>query len=298
MTTTLSVLVPTRDRPGFVARALQALRSQTHPVDEIVVVDQSRGDATADLCAALPGVRHVRDPGRGLSHARNVGLREVTGDVVAAVDDDCYAAPDWAANLLAAFADPAVSAVFGEMLPGPRTGDGDDITISTITFDEPRRHSRPAPPETIGFGGNMALRRDAWRSLGPEPCDEGLGAGTRNPGGEDMDVIHRLLRAGLTVASVPGVAVVHDQWRPAGDLGRHMYGYGRGYGAFAAKHLCRGDPYGARLLGRQLYADARFLASGVRRRSPARLRIGAARLRGTLRGVAEGPALARGARRA
>jgi glycosyltransferase involved in cell wall biosynthesis len=277
-----------------VARCLAALLAQEDPVDEVLVVDQSADGRTEAVCrAAGAEVRHIADPGRGLSHAHNVGIAAAAGDVIACIDDDCYAARDWSRCLREVLTrHPDADGVFGEMVAPTAASVGPDrISVSTIYFDGEQVHRGRRPSHHVGYGGNMALRRDAWRRLGPRPCDERLGAGTRNPGADDMDVIFRVLRDGGTLVSASSVRVVHDQWRPRDVLVRQMYGYGRGAGAWLGMHLAARDPYAARLVVGQLGADLKFIASGVRRRSRLRLAAGAARLAGTLRGLAAGVAM-------
>src|SRR5207248_7261887 len=62
---------------------------------EVIVVDDGSADDTRAILARFPDVRAIHQPNRGLSVARNVGLRTATGAVVAYTDSDCYADPDW-----------------------------------------------------------------------------------------------------------------------------------------------------------------------------------------------------------
>jgi GT2 family glycosyltransferase len=293
---TFCAVITTRNRPQYLERCLQALLSQEEPVEEILVIDQSVGSASASICRLAGSlVRRIPDEGTGLSRARNIGVRCARGDIIAFIDDDCYVEPTWSAAIRAVFErHPSAGGVFGEMLGGgDHPDDPDGIEVATISFDRELLHTDVVEPYRVGFGGNMALRRGAWEALGSDPCDPRLGAGTRNPGGDDMDLIFRLLRAGIPLVSAPSSRALHDQWRPPQAMPRQMYGYGRGYGAFSTKHAARGSRRALGLLGRQALADARFIASGVRRRSLRRFLIGLCRLAGTARGVVSGIVLAR-----
>ena len=66
--------------------------------------------------------------------------------------------------------------------------------------------------------------------------DERLGAGTRFASADDNDLGHRLLIAGCEVHFLPEAVVFHRAWRAPGELVRLRWGYGRGKGAFFAKH--------------------------------------------------------------
>jgi glycosyltransferase involved in cell wall biosynthesis len=284
---TLSVIVSTRGRPQQLARCLDALLAQTAPAEQILVVNQSPDDATAAVCADR-GVERLADTGVGLSRARNIGLAAATGEIVACLDDDCWAGERWAESLRGALErHPEAAGVLGSVLPGG-DGHGSDVEVSTVEFASERLTSGWAPPWEVGFGGNMALRAECWRRLGPAPFDVRLGAGSPGRAAEDMDLIYRVLRGGGSLVSAPEMWVRHEQWRRPEALARHMFGYAIGAGAYSTKHLVAGDRGGLRLLGRHLHADLRFLASGVRRRSAPRARIGLARLGGSARGIAAG----------
>jgi hypothetical protein len=79
-----SVIVCTRDRPEGLARCLDSLAALTDSPGETLVVDNaSSTPATRDAVARRPGVRYVVEPEAGLDRARNRGIRESRGEVVA-----------------------------------------------------------------------------------------------------------------------------------------------------------------------------------------------------------------------
>ncbi|NNL68162.1 MAG: glycosyltransferase [Myxococcales bacterium] len=85
----VSVVIPTFERAELVARAVDSVRSQSTPVDEILVVDDGSTDGTAGRLAALyPGMRVERQAHRGVSAARNRGVELARGDWVAFLDSD------------------------------------------------------------------------------------------------------------------------------------------------------------------------------------------------------------------
>jgi len=98
--------VPTRDRHADLGTCLRALQGQETPVAfEVVVVDDgSVVPVDPGPSGAVP-VRVLRTAGLGPGAARNVGIREATGAVVAFCDDDTVPAADWVQTVADAFAD-------------------------------------------------------------------------------------------------------------------------------------------------------------------------------------------------
>jgi len=87
----VSVLIPTYNRPQLLLRALRSLQLQLYSDWEAVVVDD--GDGSGILAAhglRDPRILAVRNAGRGQVEARNTGLAQASGQIIALLDDD-----DW-----------------------------------------------------------------------------------------------------------------------------------------------------------------------------------------------------------
>lgn len=87
----VSVVIPTHNRAELLVRALRSVQAQTRPAQEIFVVDDGSTDDTRQRLEALGDerVRYLRnDLSRGAAAARNRGIREASGDVVAFLDSD------------------------------------------------------------------------------------------------------------------------------------------------------------------------------------------------------------------
>lgn len=96
---TVSVVIPTYNRARFLQAAVASVRAQSYPCDEIVIVDDGSSDDTTEVVAALgPGVRLIRQANAGPAAARNRGIDEARGDLVAFLDTD----DRWLPNKLAA----------------------------------------------------------------------------------------------------------------------------------------------------------------------------------------------------
>jgi GT2 family glycosyltransferase len=279
----VSVVVPTCGREVLLRRALDSLRGVEYPRFEIVVVD-NRPDlpGTAALVAewragrgaGQPPVRYVREPRRGVVHARNRGLVEARGEIVAFADDDVVVDRGWLRALVDDFADPRVVAVTGLVLAreletpaqlwveqyggfskGFLRHRFEATGYETVELGQVRRVVAgprtlyPYLPGTYGTGANVAFRAGVLRELGG--FDPVLGADAV-PSGEDIDVLIRVVLAGHVLTYQPSAIVWHAHPRELRVLRRTIYGYGVGLGAVMAKCLVMADRTGRRQLVRRL----------------------------------------------
>ncbi len=83
----VSVIIPCYKHAHFLCGAIESALAQTYKNVEVVVVDDGSPDETAQVAAQYP-VRYVRQENRGLSAARNTGIRECTGDFLVFLDAD------------------------------------------------------------------------------------------------------------------------------------------------------------------------------------------------------------------
>lgn len=90
-----SVIIPTYNREGFVARAVESVLAQTCQDFEIIVVDDGSTDGTeAVLRPYRDRIRYLRQSNQGSSAARNRGIRESCGQYIAFLDSDDFWHPD------------------------------------------------------------------------------------------------------------------------------------------------------------------------------------------------------------
>jgi len=116
---TISVVIVTLNRAHLLRDALASLMRQTRPPDEVVVVDNGSTDTTGEVIAEFASSLNlisVEEPRRGIPYARNTGVRHASKDIVAFIDDDCVASPDWLHFVEMPFVqDPDVGVVGGEV---------------------------------------------------------------------------------------------------------------------------------------------------------------------------------------
>ena len=99
----VSVVIATHNRAHTLSRALDSVLAQSQPVHEVILVDDGSEDHTPALVASrYPQVTTIRQPNRGVSSARNVGIRQASGTWIAFLDADDQWLPDKVAMQLAA----------------------------------------------------------------------------------------------------------------------------------------------------------------------------------------------------
>ena len=85
----ITAVIPSYNRHATLARALHSVLGQSHPVDQVIVVDDGSDDASAAMVARdFPAVELMRQPNRGVSAARNAGIAAARGDWIALLDSD------------------------------------------------------------------------------------------------------------------------------------------------------------------------------------------------------------------
>jgi len=94
----VSVVIPTCNRAGTLARALDSVVSQTRAPLEIIVIDDGSSDSTRELVRNYPGIGYYYQANRGVSAARNAGIARARGNWLAFLDSD----DEWLPGKLAA----------------------------------------------------------------------------------------------------------------------------------------------------------------------------------------------------
>lgn len=189
----VSIVIPAYNQSQYLGEAIRSALAQTRADLEVIVVDDGSTDDTAGVCESFtdPRLRYVWQANRGLSGARNTGVRESRGGFLTFLDSDDQFLPDKLERLLAAFErDPGLGLVAGQAVlidqAGRRIGE---------VFDKPL----PDDLSELLLGnplhvGSVLLRREWQERVGP--FDETLRSY------EDWDLWLRLARAGCRMGWV------------------------------------------------------------------------------------------------
>jgi GT2 family glycosyltransferase len=268
----VTVAICTKDRPNDLAILLKSLQTsipaaaRRNVAMEIMVVDNAPSDdRTRQTVLSFPGTRYAQEPKTGLNFARNRAVLEARGDWVAFMDDDVSADAGWLDGFLdAAVAYADAGCITGLVLPLELE------TEAQILFEKrggfrvmgfqravhrpfcEGKRFYPCFPGLFGTGANMAVRRDVVRALGG--FDEALDTGAPLPGGGDLDMFYRTIRAGYALVYEPSALVFHRHRRKMKELRRQYWSWGLGFMSFAAKSY-RTDPPARRHLRRAINGE-------------------------------------------
>lgn len=206
----ISVVVPHLNQPEALERCLTSLRMGQRQPDEIVVVDNGSSVLPNEVVAASAGARLLQELSPGPGPARNLGVAQSTGDILAFIDADCLADAAWLAQAEAALADPTAHILGGDV---------------RIAYDDPARLTMLEAYESIyayrmdryiareGFTGtgNLVVRRAVLAAVGPFA---GLSVA------EDRDWGQRATAMGYRIRYVPRMKVYHPARREFSEMRR------------------------------------------------------------------------------
>jgi len=220
----VSVILLTKNSASTVQKSLNSIFHQTRKPDEVVVVDGNSADGTRDVVKNYP-VKLISEPGLGFGHARNLGVKNSTGDVVFFIDSDCYAEPHWIEKALTHFdSGSEIGGVTGQTrLWNTESGVARFLACVGGRVDMPkqRRFVKIAPTM------NLALRRSVVEEVGG--FDETL---VRC---EDTDLTHKV--SGRHKILYEPEAVVWFRGSPSlGVASRKCLRHFTGVGQLFAKH--------------------------------------------------------------
>jgi len=218
----VTVVIPNWNRRDLVERLIPQLRAQSHPIAEIVVVDNGSRDGSA-AAASQAGAR-VLEMGRnaGFSAAVNRGIAETSTELVAIVNNDVEPAAGWLERLVDAVQDPQVWFAAGKLLsaaqPGSLDGAYDELSRGACAWRAGHGRTngalwdRPAPIRFAPFTAAL-FRTDLFAKVGllDERFESYL---------EDVEFCLRAARQGCSGMYVPAATAVHQgsatlgRWHP------------------------------------------------------------------------------------
>jgi glycosyltransferase involved in cell wall biosynthesis len=207
-----SVIIPHLNEPDDLRLCLQSLDAQrTRDLPfEIIVVDNGSRDMPDFVTALGPDIRLLRETTPGPGPARNLGAAMATAPILAFIDADCIAAKGWLAAIVRGFDEhPEVDFAGGDIRIRPAT----DRLTAVEAYENIYSYRARFYVEHHGFAatGNMAVRSDVFRSVGPFG-----GIGTM----EDTEWGQRATSMGYTITYLEDARVYTPSCKSFGELAR------------------------------------------------------------------------------
>jgi glycosyltransferase involved in cell wall biosynthesis len=192
---TTTVIIPVFNGEKYVAAALESVRAQTRPVEEVIVIDDGSTDATVAIVESFPEVTLLRQANRGPSAARNRGITQASGHYLAMLDADDL----WPANRQEIVAgmlddDPSLGLVMGTQRLLVEPGAALPYWVPKGNLEDIATEDLPRPT------GAFLARRSAFEVVGL--YDEAM------VHAEDTDWFLRSRELGVVWALIPDVVLI------------------------------------------------------------------------------------------
>ena len=232
MTKRVSLVMATLGRTAEIDRCVDSLAAQTCQDFELIVVDQNPDDRLVPVVARARELglycRHLRQSEPNLCMARNAGIAQAIGEIIAFPDDDCWYEPDVVELVLNRFQ--ALSELQGLVICWHEIG---EYPAGRLSFEQFRlfRGIR-ASSITLFFRSECLSRAGSFDTV--------LGLHSWYGAGEETDLMLRVLGAGDLVEHAPDIMVHHAVLNPVnlplGQMFRRARKRARGTGALYVRH--------------------------------------------------------------
>lgn len=217
----ITVVLCTYNRCKSLPQALESVLASKLPESmpwEVLVVDNNSTDQTQQVVEEFrvrdpARVRYLFEPLQGLSRARNAGIREARGEIIAFMDDDVTVSPEWLGTLTSSLHNGGWAGAGGRILPQWTTQPPrwlplqDRYALAPIAMFDPKVEAGllPEPP----CGACMAFRREMFAKYGDFRTDLGR-SGSGMLSNEDTEFGNRLLNGGERLRFEPSAVVYHS----------------------------------------------------------------------------------------
>ena len=212
----VSVVVALYNAERTLDECLASLSRLSYPDYEVIVVNDGSTDGSQAIIDRYPFRSIVAENG-GISAARNRGLHAATGEIVAYMDSDAYADPDWLRHLVRTFLESGADGVGGPNLVPPS-----DSWLAKCVYRSPGGPTQVMMDDTTAEhipGCNMAFWKRALDDVGGfDPLFTAAG--------DDVDVCWRLMHRGYRLGFSPSAVVWHHRRPSVAAFWRQQVGYG------------------------------------------------------------------------
>jgi GT2 family glycosyltransferase len=241
----VSVVVALYNAARTLDECLLSLYRLNYPNYEVIVVNDGSTDESADIIDRYPFRKITTSKNQGISAGRNHGMKAATGEIVAYIDSDAMADPDWLYFLVATFLESDFDAV-----GGPNFVPKDDDWIAKCVYRSPGGPTQVMLDDKSAEhipGCNMAFRKRALEAIGGFDHIFTTAA-------DDVDVCWRLIEKNCRIGFSPSAVVWHRRRPSVRAYWRQQVGYGISEALLERKHPNKFNPWGHTFWGGTIYA--------------------------------------------
>lgn len=207
----VDVVIPHLDDHERLAVCLADLEAQTYPADRfrVTVVDNGSAHPIEPVVARFPGARALFEPERGCGSARNRGVADTSGHILAFTDSDCRPDPDWLLNGVRHLSPGTGIDIVGghiKVFAADESAPTDAELFDKVFGFEPRRY---VERKHFAAGANIMVGRRVFEAVGP------FRNGTLP---EDLEWGRRATRLGYRIVWCPDTLIRHPARASMADL--------------------------------------------------------------------------------
>lgn len=235
----VSVVVPAYNDARALKKTLVSLNSQTYPKDkfEIIAVDDGSADDTRECVESTWKINdtpiiYLTQAHKGPAAARNLGIVNARGSIIAFVDSDCVAAADWLEKISDGYDDAKIAGIGGRIMAAPTSSEISRY-CAYIGMNE-----RPEVDKTgirYLITGNASFRKECLLRVG------GFDERYDFAGGEDPNICYRLRELGYIFQYNPSAVVYNAHKHTFRQLIATYFNYGKGESFLALRRLSEWD---------------------------------------------------------
>jgi glycosyltransferase involved in cell wall biosynthesis len=244
----ISVVVPTYNAARTLDDCLNSLLKLRYPDYEVIVVNDGSTDDSDSITRRYP-FKVITTRNQGVSAARNEGLRAASGEIIAYIDSDARADPDWLSYVANTYLESDVVGV-----GGPNLVPDEDNWVAKCVYRAPGGPTQVMLDDRSAEhipGCNMSFRKWALEEIdGFDPIF--------TKAADDVDICWRLLERGYRIGFSPSAIVWHHRRPSVKAYWQQQAGYGESEVLLERKHPNKFNPWGHTYWAGRIYAPYPF----------------------------------------
>ena len=232
-------MIPTYNSGDSLIKTVKSLYEQTYHKDkyEVIVIDDGSTDGTSKFIQELQNkysvnLKYFFQKNKGPAAARNSGINIASGDIVAFIDSDCIAEKDWIQEISKWYENNRVAGIGGTIKAKPS-----DSRVGQYCAYV-KMNERPEIDKTgivYLVTANASFRKEYLKQIG------GFDERYNFPGGEDMDLCHRLRMQGYVLKYNRNAEVYNQHKQNLASLLKTYFNYGKGRSFLTVSRLSTWD---------------------------------------------------------